>query len=406
MTSEARCRPHVAPARSTIAFDGGISVTFGLGVFRKYVELLMIIIILVLQAACEAPAIEREKPSGLGGPPSIHGLYDGFSLSDDGDQLAVMVPGAQSNSLLLLNTQSGTTVSLAHPSVAVRLTDPAFSPDGRIVAFVASRWPFDGASEVLKLDIQTLCASTLPFDSGVHYKNLAFSPDGSKLAYFKGVRPMHISAPPLPAESPNFWYALFEYDFKSGVEIRLSSRPLQVPSFLAYESEVAFLYDGDGFGGEAEPFGYDNWFLGRAKQPFAGPARGFRLVRGSDIPEQPKAISPPLESLVFSRLIGFRSDGVLGFIGASRGSSQSSVQVLNGGRVSFPFPAGSFRGTPAAASLARNSDIVAAFEPPELPDRADSAAFIVKMALGKDRVVSFNLSPPTKTNQLKLEPCL
>ncbi|MDV7400845.1 hypothetical protein RZS08_56030, partial [Arthrospira platensis SPKY1] len=60
--------------------------------------------------------------------------------------------------------------------------EPAFSPDGRYLAYVT--WDDEAMGAIRKLDLQTGLSTVLTAEKGI-YRTPAFSPDGQKIVFQK-----------------------------------------------------------------------------------------------------------------------------------------------------------------------------------------------------------------------------
>ena len=80
-----------------------------------------------------AAASRRPPPVHLGDP-----YFKGPALSPDGALMAVTLPTSPVNELAIIDLVARRGWFLAHPNYRVKLTHPAFSPDGRSLAVVVT----------------------------------------------------------------------------------------------------------------------------------------------------------------------------------------------------------------------------------------------------------------------------
>ncbi|MDP3747077.1 MAG: hypothetical protein Q8Q88_08510 [Phenylobacterium sp.] len=176
------------------------------------------------------------------GHPPLHLFRKGVAVSPDGALFVSATAGRPVNELDLVDIATRKGRVLSHPERRIELSQPAFSPDGKQLAFVASlpsdTGEYTGVSAIWITDLRGRAVRVISAP-GRLYAAPAFSPDGRKLAYFRDVL-----APPAPgmakmppenrALKP---MALFETDLATGREARLAEQAYQGGLTIAYDEQ-------------------------------------------------------------------------------------------------------------------------------------------------------------------------
>ena len=175
-------------------------------------------------------AVERGRLGGEHSTPprrfAEHGYDDGLAVAPGGAMLVSATPRQPVNTLDVVDLRTRSGWRIVHPNPRVGLLHPAFSPDGRRLAFVvglpSGSGEFSGVSAIWIVDLSGKVVRILSAP-GRLYDRPVFSRDGARLAYARDVfeltgsglrlRPENRSAKP---------QSVFEADIESGDERQLS----------------------------------------------------------------------------------------------------------------------------------------------------------------------------------------
>lgn len=175
-----------------------------------------------------------------------HGYDQGLAISPDGGLLVSATPRQPTNSLDVIDPDRRTGWRIAHPHPRVGLIEPAFSPDGRKLAFVVGlpspAAEFTGVSAIWIVDCQGRRLQVIAAP-GRLYRHPVFSADGQRLAYARDVFEPVGPRPPLPPENQSAKpLSLFETDLATGRERRLSQERYGYLRPVAYGPQGTDLY--------------------------------------------------------------------------------------------------------------------------------------------------------------------
>lgn len=156
---------------------------------------LFLVLASFLTAACDpensasALSATSYQQNGLGQAIRYHTPNGSYGVSADGEVLVFTDWMLPANELLLVDRESNDVWILRHPVDRIRLSDPAISPDGKRIAFIASLGVSAGMGEIWITDLDGENALILRDDRRA-FRQPDFSPDGAALSYFRDVLPL------------------------------------------------------------------------------------------------------------------------------------------------------------------------------------------------------------------------
>lgn len=189
-----------------------------------------------------AAAVERARRGlELSVPPHRfpeHGYDDGVAVAPGGSILASATPRQPVNVLDIVDLRSGSAWRLVHPNARVGPLEPAFSPDGRRLAFVVGlpspAAEFTGVSAIWVVDLAGKVQRVIS-SPGRLYRRPVFSRDGKRLAFARDVfEPAAGFLPRRPENRSAKPQSLFEVNLETGAERRLSAERYQLLRPVTY----------------------------------------------------------------------------------------------------------------------------------------------------------------------------
>ncbi|MEZ6030188.1 MAG: hypothetical protein R3C46_10615, partial [Hyphomonadaceae bacterium] len=179
-----------------------------------------------------------------------------IALDHDGRRLALTVPGLPSAGLLVLDMETGKALLLDNETPAVEYAEPAFSRDGAHVVFLATPVPRFGWTEIW---IATAAGQYERRMKGCfdRHRAPAFSPDGARLAYYRGLTRTDSTqwrSPMWPEQRDNLTfdpYGVFELDLRDGAERQISDLVYHTPQWLEYADATTLVVAASGLMGRS-----------------------------------------------------------------------------------------------------------------------------------------------------------
>ncbi|MBO6878906.1 MAG: hypothetical protein JJ873_16110 [Maricaulis sp.] len=172
------------------------------------------------------------------GNPFLHGMDAAIAASEQAGLLAFTVSGSPVNELLLTDWDGDVFLTIVYPECHVKITDPAFSPNGQYLAFVATPHSYFSYGEIIVLNLETLEFSRIA-EHGRSYRLPTFVSNTS-LSYFRDVAPVpeSIEQDSRYVTRAFHFYQLFSADLSTGAELPISSRAYLAVDNLAYIEPV------------------------------------------------------------------------------------------------------------------------------------------------------------------------
>ncbi len=184
-------------------------------------------------------ACSRDSETVLTPGPLYQRSFSRMALAGDGSACLVMNRQGPPNEALLIDLKSGERLTIAHPDPTMGLLEGSFSPDGQTLALVVAKptslGPYTGLSEIHLLDRSGGLKRRIA--SAFYYREPAFSPDGSRLAYLRDVTGDSSSTgrpDPQPRERQFRALALYERDIEGDSEQRLDAQAFVGGKGLSY----------------------------------------------------------------------------------------------------------------------------------------------------------------------------
>jgi hypothetical protein len=220
----------------------------------------------------------------------------------DGSLLAVALPFAPSNEVLVIDIAARRGWRLRHRHRRVLVTTPVFLPDGRLSLIVSPPPQYLGVSEIWIIDVRSGASSACISGRPAYlYRRPHFSADSTKCVAF---READDALYPWPEGRPRREYrephpvSLFEIDLATRSEQRLSARAFENGSaFYAGDRDGYYLSTSDPLittpplwpGG---PSGYEGPDFLAVLNEEHYPFNGFFITQGEEFIDRPTGVIP------------------------------------------------------------------------------------------------------------------
>uniref|UniRef100_UPI0030D7888A hypothetical protein n=1 Tax=uncultured Maricaulis sp. TaxID=174710 RepID=UPI0030D7888A len=178
-----------------------------------------------------------------------HSVTDGHAVSEGGAFIAWTPVSGPVNQLRLMDIERGVSLEIRHPSELVKLSDPAFSPDERFVAFVATPPPYFGVGEIWIVDLQRRSAARVDLPPCSSPRHPSLSENAEAVFYSNSVSPCPTTNF-RPEYRGRLVYSLFYTDVESYETTRLMSESYFIPVRTRFSTGrvlVSFLNYSDGY---------------------------------------------------------------------------------------------------------------------------------------------------------------
>ena len=190
----------------------------------------------------------NKKPPILEGTTKYyHTFSENFAISGEGRYFLLLPPSMATNKILFVDALTKTANFFQVSDTNIKLTHPAFSPEGDRFAMVATPAPFFGVGQLYLMrfsgDVELRLGSL-----GDSYKHPIFSADGKLLYYFKNISQLSstIKKEWLSSRDSLAW-AVFEYDIENKIEKRVSRSVWGNPAgiFMTKDPSILYIYASD-----------------------------------------------------------------------------------------------------------------------------------------------------------------
>lgn len=229
------------------------------------------------------------------GPVPTH-LGDAYvrapALSPDGSLLAAPLPSFPVNQLAVVRLNDGVGWILAHQNFRVKLSHPAFSPDGKKLALIATPPTYYGMSEIWVGGVDGGDFSVVS-PPGC-FLLPAFSPDSQRLVCF-GVLDSESIAPRAyqfrSYRTGLLHFSLWEIDLQTRATSQIADQAWTWVNRVSYSNTRAGLFLNTGVPSRRAltSDGREVWERGDVSPPGF---EGFFLSRGQEVPARPDSIGP------------------------------------------------------------------------------------------------------------------
>lgn len=167
---------------------------------------------------------------------------DAFAISADGEWIALPSPFEISNGLMVFKWRTLEGFTLRYPISSLELIDPAFAPDQKKLALVATPAPRYGWSEIWVVDLRGRLIDRVP-GCERSYRKPTFSSDGRHLGFFTDLWGSADTNVVQPQRAPELraWHnssVIFEeFDFNRRVQSRPAQLGWGLASWAQYSSD-------------------------------------------------------------------------------------------------------------------------------------------------------------------------